>query len=76
MPVVLLFSGLINALGRMHRHSLTEKGKNSAHFYEPMAHKELLDRRIIINKSTKKAKMKQTNLAYHGKGKEEKTLLN
>lgn len=43
MPVVFLFSGLINALGRMHRHSLIEKGKNSAHFYEPMAHKEFLD---------------------------------
>lgn len=43
MPVVLLFSVLINALGGMHRHSVIEKGKNPAHFYEPMAHKELLD---------------------------------
>lgn len=60
MPVVLLFSGLINALGRMHRHSVIEKGKNSAHFYEPMAHKELLDWGIIINKDAKKAKMEQT----------------
>lgn len=75
MTVVLLFSRLINALGIMHKHSLIEKGRNSANFYEPMAHKELLDGGIIIKKNTKKTKMRKTSLAYHGKGKELKTLL-
>lgn len=61
-PVVLLFSGL----GRTHEHSL------SPDLSEPTAHKLLLDGGIILNRSTKKAKIKETRL----KGKEEKNLTN